>query len=37
MDVYRAWVNMMLKQRKEFLQGLHVADEICNQIPVCME
>jgi phosphoenolpyruvate carboxykinase (ATP) len=37
MDVYRAWVKMMLTQRKEFLEGLHVADTICNQIPVCME
>nr|NIP33558.1 phosphoenolpyruvate carboxykinase (ATP) [Thermoplasmata archaeon]NIS10646.1 phosphoenolpyruvate carboxykinase (ATP) [Thermoplasmata archaeon]NIS18605.1 phosphoenolpyruvate carboxykinase (ATP) [Thermoplasmata archaeon]NIT75596.1 phosphoenolpyruvate carboxykinase (ATP) [Thermoplasmata archaeon]NIU47758.1 phosphoenolpyruvate carboxykinase (ATP) [Thermoplasmata archaeon] len=37
MDVYRAWVKMMLTQRKEFLQNLHVADSICNQIPVCME
>ncbi len=37
MDVYRAWVTMMLTQRKEFLQGLHVADSICDQIPVCME
>ena len=34
MDVYRAWVTMMLTQRKEFLQGLHVADSICDQIPV---
>jgi phosphoenolpyruvate carboxykinase (ATP) len=37
MDVYRGWVKTMLTQRKEFLQNLHVADAICDQIPVCME
>jgi hypothetical protein len=37
MDVYQAWVKMMLTQRRDFLKNLHVADEICNQIPICME
>jgi phosphoenolpyruvate carboxykinase (ATP) len=37
MDIYRAWGNMMLNQRKEFLQNQKVADTICDQIPVCME
>jgi phosphoenolpyruvate carboxykinase (ATP) len=37
MDVYRAWVKMMLTQRRDFLMNLQVADEICNQIPICME
>jgi phosphoenolpyruvate carboxykinase (ATP) len=37
MDVYRAWVKMMLTQRRQFLLDLSVADEICNQIPLCME
>jgi len=37
MDVYRNWVKMMLTQRRDFLKGLNVADEICDQIPVCME
>ena len=37
MDVYRAWVKMMLTQRKEFLLGLNVADIISDQIPACKE
>jgi phosphoenolpyruvate carboxykinase (ATP) len=37
MDVYRAWVKTMLTERKAFLEKLEVADEICDQIPICME
>ncbi len=37
MDVYRNWVKMMLTQRRDFLKGLNVADDICDQIPICME
>jgi phosphoenolpyruvate carboxykinase (ATP) len=35
MDVYRGWVQMMLSQRKEFLEGQKVDEAICNEIPEC--
>jgi hypothetical protein len=37
MDVYRAWVKMMLTERKAFLLDLNVADIISDQIPVFVE
>jgi len=37
MDVYRGWVKKMLSDRRAFLEKLEVDEDICAEIPVCME